>query len=113
MNNGSEWRRLVLADTWSDLNRAPAALDKHGELIALHPDSTPSWKRTVSHGGIYASPVLGANGFIYVVSVDIVKDSYGTHSYSYLHKFDTGGAYFSWVSLPLQNAALPAWAQIR
>jgi hypothetical protein len=84
--------------------------NKHGELIALHPDGTLSWKRSVSHGGIYASPVLGANGFIYVVSVDIVSDSYGTHSYTYLHQFDTGGAYFSWVSLPVQNASLPAWA---
>jgi hypothetical protein len=83
-----------------------------GELIALRPDGTPFWKRQLYpfQGGIYAPPVIGADGSIYVVSQAIVADSNSApHSYSYLHKFSPGGAWLYWVSFPLQNPALPEW----
>ena len=83
-----------------------------GELIALHPDGTPFWKRQLYpfQGGIYASPVIGADGSIYVVSHATVQDNNSIpHSYSYLHKFTPGGGWLGWMSFPLQNAALPDW----
>jgi hypothetical protein len=83
-----------------------------GELIALHPDGTPFWKRQLYdfQGGIHASPVIGADGSIYVVSQNIIQDSKGIrHFYSYLHKFTPGGGWTGWVNFPLVNATLPDW----
>jgi len=83
-----------------------------GELIALHPDGTPFWKRQLYdfQGGIHASPVIGADGSIYVVSQNIVQDSKGfRHFYSYLHKFTPGGGWAYWVNFPVENAAVPEW----
>lgn len=70
-----------------------------GELRAFHADGTPYWTRKINstHGQIYASPVVGADGSIYAVSVIIYNDHRGgalvKRAESYLHKFTPGGGW--------------------
>ena len=70
-----------------------------GELVALHPDGTPYWRRKLNpeHGPIFASPAVGADGSIYVVSsMSYLDHRSGTpvsvHT-AFLHKFLAGGAW--------------------
>ncbi len=70
-----------------------------GELVALHPDGTPYWRRRLNpeHGSIFASPAVGADGSIYVVStMSYLDHRSGTpvsvHT-AFLHKFLAGGAW--------------------
>jgi hypothetical protein len=68
-----------------------------GELIALHPDGKPYWKRNLNpeHGPIFASPAVGADGSIYVVSSMSYLDQRSgnpVHT-AFLHKFLAGGAW--------------------
>jgi hypothetical protein len=83
-----------------------------GELFALHPDGTLFWTRQLDtmYGGIFTSPVVAADGSIYVISRATVHDSNKVpHSYSYLHKFSPASAWLNWVRFPLQNPAFPDW----
>ena len=75
-----------------------------GDLRAFHADGTPSWTRQLNHehGGIFASPAVGADGSVYVISTNIVRinDHQGDgevysrlHSDSYLHKFTPGAGW--------------------
>jgi len=70
-----------------------------GELVALHPDGTPYWRRKLNpeHGSIFASSAVGADGSIYVVStMSYLDHRSGTpvsiHT-AFLHKFLAGGAW--------------------
>jgi hypothetical protein len=68
-----------------------------GELIALHPDGTPYWRRNLNpeHGPVFASPAVGADGSIYVVSSMSYLDQRSgnpVHT-AFLHKFLAGGAW--------------------
>jgi hypothetical protein len=86
-----------------------------GELIALHANGTAFWKRKLNlqHGAILASPVIGADGSIYVVSTAVVREHQTgtqiTRYHSYLHKFSPSGAWLYWVEFPTQYAVFPQW----
>jgi hypothetical protein len=70
-----------------------------GELRAFHADGTPYWTRKLNslHGGIFAAPVVGADGSIYVVSgvhyTDHRDGVRNERNDSFLHKFSPGGAW--------------------
>ena len=70
-----------------------------GELIALHPDGTPYWKRQINagQGAFFSSPVVGSDGSVYAVSTSSYVDHRGgtttrVHT-SYFHKFLPGGGW--------------------
>jgi len=71
-----------------------------GELIALHADGTPYWKRKINpeHGGIFSSPAVGADGSIYAVS-SYRDGATGLHA-SFLHRFSPGGGWVFWRPFP-------------
>lgn len=80
-----------------------------GELRAFHADGTPYWTRQLNglhggHGGIFAAPVVGADGSIYVISSIRIRDHRGgvtvERNDSFLHKFSPGGAWFFWRPFP-------------
>jgi hypothetical protein len=90
----------------------------NGELIALHPDGTPFWKRKLEGpnglmlGAIHASPVVGDDGSIYVVSalLNIIRDhGNGTDvktslaTTTYLHKFTAGGGWVGYRLFPAND----------
>ncbi len=62
-----------------------------GEMFARHPDGTQYWWRTLNaeYGGIFSSPVVGADGSVYVVSTLHAADN----NQSFLHKFTPGGGW--------------------
>ncbi len=64
-----------------------------GQLHAFRPDGTPYWTRQINglHGGIFAAPVVGNDGSIYVVSS--IHDANLKRNDSFLHKFSPGGAW--------------------
>jgi hypothetical protein len=70
-----------------------------GELRAFHADGTPYWTRALNslHGGIFAAPVVDADGSIYVVSTIHYTDHRNgvtnERNDSFLHKFLPGGAW--------------------
>jgi len=80
-----------------------------GEVIALFPDGRLFWKRMINpeHGAIFASPAVGADGSIYVVS----SKSYVDHRsgvatpvhVSFLHKFSPGGAWVFFRPFPMSS----------
>src|SRR5262249_7372531 len=47
-----------------------------GKVLAFHPDGSPAWNRIlpVGSGSFLASPVVGADGSVYVVSVRQARD---------------------------------------
>jgi hypothetical protein len=85
-----------------------------GEVRAYHADGTPFWTRKLdSYGGIFASPVVGADGSIYVVSTIHYVDHRGginDRNDSFLHKFSPGGAWIFHTPFPEQFSASPTIA---
>lgn len=85
-----------------------------GELRAFHADGTPYWTRKLNsgHGGIFAAPVVGADGSIYVVSSIHYTDHRGgvtnERNDSFLHKFSPGGGWVFALPFPEQFSALPS-----
>jgi hypothetical protein len=81
-----------------------------GYVIALHADGSPYWTRQLgpAYGGIYNSPVVGADGSVYVVSSRHYTDHRTgvavAHNDSYLHKFNAGGAW----EFPMLFPAVPS-----
>ena len=84
-----------------------------GELRAFRADGTAYWTRQLNyseHGGIHASPVVGADGSVYVISTHTVKirdhqgddDDFYTYvrSDSFLHKFTPGGGWVFQQAFP-------------
>jgi hypothetical protein len=84
-----------------------------GELRAFHADGTPYWTRELnrSHGGIFASPVVGADGSIYVVSsvryTDHRDGVTNNRTDSYLHKFSPVGAPVFVMPFPEEFSDVP------
>ena len=84
-----------------------------GELRAFHADGTPYWTRQLNslHGGIFAAPVIGADGSIYVVSsihyTDHRDGVANARNDSYLHKFTSGGGWLFAIPFPEQYSASP------
>ncbi len=87
-----------------------------GELRAFHADGTPYWTRTLNslHGGIFAAPVVGDDGSIYVVSTIHYTDHRGgvtnERNDSFLHKFLPGGAWVLAVPFPEEFSGSPTRA---
>lgn len=77
-----------------------------GELIALRPDGAFFWKQNLRQS-IFASPAIGADGSIYVISGnqvrvrDQVYDSDRIVDLWYLHKFMPGGAELYRAAFPM------------
>ena len=77
-----------------------------GQLHALHRDGTPYWTRQLNglHGGIFAAPVVGNDGSVYVVSSVHYRDHRSGVSRerndSYLHKFSPGGGWYFAMPFP-------------
>jgi hypothetical protein len=78
------------------------------ELIALHADGSFFWKRKLNrdHGPILASPAVGSDGSIYVVSSRkfVARDTGFVTEHSYLHKFNSTGAWLGSVLFPGVNS---------
>jgi hypothetical protein len=80
-----------------------------GEVIALHPDGKPFWKRTLnSPQGIFASPAVGSDGSVYVVSTMSIRDHRGGQTTYirgvFLNKFTSSGGLL--FSIPFPKTAL-------
>jgi outer membrane protein assembly factor BamB len=87
-----------------------------GQLRAFHADGTPYWTRQINstHGGIFAAPVVLADGTIYVVSTIHYRDHRdgvtNERNDSFLHKFTAGGAWIFASPFPEEFSDLPARA---
>ena len=87
-----------------------------GELIAMHADGSPLWKRQLApnHGGINASPVVGGDGSVYVVSHHEFTDHRNGqalfHSDVFLHRFTAAGVQLGSVSFPSFGYSTPRGA---
>jgi outer membrane protein assembly factor BamB len=79
--------------------------NKEGEVIALHADGTPYWRRTISSRQvIVASPAIGADGTIYVIgtshATDHRVDPPVLRHNSSLHRFTASGGYLGATPFP-------------
>jgi hypothetical protein len=79
--------------------------NEEGEVIALHADGTPYWRRKVAdRQNIVASPVIGADGTVYVVGTSRAKDHRVdppvTLYSSSLHRFTASGGYLGATPFP-------------
>jgi hypothetical protein len=77
-----------------------------GVLHAYHPDGSTYWTRKINpeHGGFYGSPVVGSDGSIYIVSSIYMAESPNKVNESFMHKFNSGGAWLGYHRFP--NSAL-------
>ena len=84
-----------------------------GELRAFHADGRAYWTRKLNslHGGIFAAPVVGADGSIYVVSsvhyTDHRDGVTNERNDSFLHKFSPGGGWVFAAPFPVQSSNSP------
>jgi hypothetical protein len=90
--------------------------NEQGELIALHADGSPYWRRTLGppSQAILASPVVDTDGSIYVLGVRSYTDHRVSpavqRSETRLHRFVPGGG-LAWASLlPNHYSSVPARA---
>ena len=77
----------------------------NGEVRAFHADGSSYWTRNLlsEQGVIFAAPVVGADGSVYVVSSIHRKDADGFSKASFLHKFTPGGGLVFSRPFPLSN----------
>jgi hypothetical protein len=79
--------------------------NKQGEVIAIHADGTPYWRRKIStRQSIVASPAIGADGTIYVIGTSHATDHRVEppvirHDSS-LHRFTASGGYLGASPFP-------------
>jgi hypothetical protein len=78
---------------------------QEGEVIALHADGTPYWRRKIApNQAIIASPAIGADGTVYVVGVshatDHRVDPPVVRFASSLHRFTASGGYIGAAPFP-------------
>jgi hypothetical protein len=82
--------------------------NREGEVIALHADGKPFWRRKITQGqSIVASPVIGANGTVYVVGVSYTTDhrvepKVVTYDAA-LHRFTPSGGYIGATPFPTHD----------
>jgi hypothetical protein len=87
-----------------------------GKLIALHADGSPFWSRDINPGeAIVASPVVGADGSIYVIGTKSDRDldvdpQEKTVSRSTLHKFTSSGGWVAQTPFPVHPGSRGASA---
>jgi hypothetical protein len=72
--------------------------NEQGKLMSFRPDGSPGWSRDIARGeAIVASPVIDAEGSVYVVGVKTMRDNRVdppvTIYSSTLHKFNSSGAW--------------------
>jgi hypothetical protein len=79
-----------------------------GRLLAFQPNGTPAWNRILPARSL-ASPVVGADGSVYIASVRRAREPSGggTRYDSTLHKFSGDGGVFWAVPLPAQPVNPP------
>lgn len=75
--------------------------NEQGKLMSFRPDGTRGWSRDIAPGeAIVASPVIDAEGSVYVVGVQTVRDQTVTRYSSTLHKFNSSGAWVAQTPFP-------------
>ena len=79
--------------------------NQEGEVIALHADGKPYWRRSITPGqSIVASPVIGADGMVYVIGIDTYTDNDVTppvqRTNSTLHRFTASGGWLGGTPFP-------------
>ena len=82
--------------------------NEQGKLMSFKPDGTPGWSREVGRGQtIAASPAIGSDGTVYVVSVtrqtDDQVDPAVKRVDSTLHRFNSTGGYLGQTVFPDHN----------
>jgi len=92
-----------------------------GKVLAFQPDGSPAWNRILpaGSGSFFASPVVGADGSVYVVSVRQARDHRNGTTFtrydSTLHKFSGGGGVLWTTPFPVRpvdpppSPALAGW----
>jgi hypothetical protein len=91
----------------------------NGKLLAFKPDGTPAWNRDVGLGeSIVASPAIGSDGTIYVLSVSQTTDHRVNPPVkrvdTTLHRFNATGGYLGKTIFPDHNGgtATAAWPNL-
>lgn len=76
----------------------------NGQVLAFHADGTPAWSRQLPAGQwVTSSPVVGADGSVYVVAETRMLVAGETSVYRYestLHKFSAGGGWLYQTPFP-------------
>jgi hypothetical protein len=76
----------------------------NGQVLAFHPDGTPAWSRQLPAGQwVTSSPVVGADGSVYVVAETRFLVAGETSVYRYestLHKFSASGGWLYQAPFP-------------
>ncbi len=69
--------------------------NEQGEVIALHADGKPYWRRNIAPGeSIVASPVIDSQGNVFVVGIKTKHQTHGPDEMeTSLHKFTASGGY--------------------
>lgn len=96
--------------------------NEQGTLHAFHPDGRPTWRRDLPAGqAIKASPVVTANGSIFVIAIANVGSRTTDHrtnpptvvdtrrAESTLHRFLPSGAYPGPIQFPEQYGNVPSF----
>lgn len=83
----------------------------YGQVLAFHADGSPAWSRQLPKGQwVTSSPVVGADGSIYVVAETRFLIQGSTSDYRYestLHKFSPGGGWLYQAPFPQRWTGYP------
>ena len=79
--------------------------NEQGEVIALHADGSPYWRRNISPGeSIVASPVIDSQGNVFVVGIRTRHENHGPDlTETSLHKFTASGGYLFKQPFPVHG----------
>ena len=96
---------LVLMPTLTNLTTAAILGAIVGTVVALNRDLSVRWRRS-TQGQIFTSPVIGADGQVYVLAPSIVRDHRGPQATRViytpkLHTFTAGGGLLYVQDLPV------------
>jgi hypothetical protein len=84
--------------------------NQQGKLMSFKPDGTAGWRRDITPGqSIVASPVIAANGNVFVIGTSISRDHRGGKNVlrtdAWLHVFNSTGGYFGSTPFPEHDGA--------
>lgn len=83
----------------------------YGQVLAFHPDGSPAWSRQLPEGQwVTSSPVVGADGSVYVVAETrfLIEGSNSAYRYeSTLHKFSPSGGWLYQAPFPQRWGGYP------